>query len=208
MKKLLRKKIGGRRQREWAWAAVVIALCTAAVAMWGSSDLDYKPASSSVNSGNVPGLAGNTTSSVPANTTSGSKPDTSVVGVLEGIPEASDFARYIEATGLASQLRSGSYTIFVPTNAAIANLPKGTISGLSASAQKQLVEYHIVVGKMLDNDAIMSGTYQAMSRDTLNFNVNIQTGVSYVNSGKVIKQYKTSNGIIYLISSVLFPPQQ
>jgi len=200
MKKLLRKRIGGKRQREWAWAAVIIALCTAAVAVWGAGQ-DDMTSGATVNAGNAPGL-------VHDNTTSTTAKDNSVIGVLASIPEASDFDAYLHSTGLANQLRSGSYTIFVPTNSAIANLPAGTISGLSASAQTRLVEYHIVSGKLLDNDAIMSGTYQAMSRDTLNFNVNIQTGASYVNSGKILKQYRAQNGIIYLVSSVLFPPKQ
>lgn len=202
MKKLLRKKIGGKRHREWAWAAVFIALCTAVVALWGSQEPQMTPADSMVNAGNVPGLVQEQkkpASEVPA--------DTSVVGVLAGISEASNFNAYLHSTGVANQLRNGSYTIFVPTNAAVVALPKGTISGLSASAQTRLVQYHVVSGKTLDNDAIMSGTYQAMSRDTLNFNVNLDTGASYVNSGKIIKQYKASNGIVYLVSSVLFPPK-
>jgi len=202
MKKLLRKRIGGKRHREWAWAAVFIALVTAIVAMWGAQEPQTTPADSMVNAGNAPGL-------VQQKPTTASQPvvDTSVVGVLATIPEAADFNNYLHSTGVANQLRNGSYTIFVPTNAAIATLPRGTISGLSSSAQTRLVQYHVVSGKMLDNDAIMSGTYQAMSRDTLNFNVNIETGVSYVNSGKIIRQYKASNGIIYLVSSVLFPPK-
>jgi|GEM_PF-2220961 uncharacterized surface protein with fasciclin (FAS1) repeats len=203
MKKLLRKKIGGKRHREWAWAAVFIALCTTVVALWGSQEPQMTPADSMVNAGNAPGLVRQQGSAVQAPAVV----DTSVVGVLAGIPEASNFNAYVHSTGVANQLRNGSYTIFIPTNAAISNLPKGTISGLSSSAQTRLVQYHVVSGKMLDNDAIMSGNYQAMSRDTLNFNVNIETGASYVNSGKIIKQYKASNGIIYLVSSVLFPPK-
>ncbi len=202
MKKLLRKKIGGKRHREWAWAAVVIALCTALVAVWGAQEPESMPDQAQVNAGNAPGLVRE-----QATTKTQAPADTSVIGVLAGIPEASTFNAYLHSTGVSSQLRSGSYTLFVPTNAAVAALPKGTISGLSASAQTRLVQYHIVSDKTLDNDALISGTYQAMSRDTLNFNVNIQTGTSYVNSGKIIKQYKASNGIIYLVSSVLFPPK-
>ena len=59
----------------------------------------------------------------------------------------------------------------------------------------------------LDTDAVSSGNYQALSKDTLNFYVDLDNGTSYVNSGKVIKQYKASNGVIYTISSVLFPPK-
>ncbi len=202
MKKLLRKKIGGKRHREWAWAAVFIALCTAVVAMWGAQEPTMTPSDAQVNAGNAPGLVHQ-----QGSTQTPTVVDTSVVGVLAGIPEASSFNAYLHSTGVANQLRSGSYTIFVPTNAAISNLPQGTISNLSSSAQTKLVQYHVVSGKMLDNDAIISGTYQAMSRDTLNFTVNIQTGASYVDSGKVIKQYKAKNGIIYIVNSILFPPR-
>lgn len=203
MKKLLRKKIGGKRHREWAWAAVFIALCVAGITLWAAQEPDYQSSASPINAGNVPGLGQTSSgSTVPA-----AQADTSVAGIIAGIPDASAFNSYLVSTGLAAQLHSGSYTIFVPTNAAFAAVPKSSIADLSAAAKKQLVEYHIVSGKMLDNDAIISGTYQAMSRDMLNFTVNIQTGISYVNSGKVLKQYKASNGIIYLVNSVLFPPR-
>ena len=39
------------------------------------------------------------------------------------------------------------------------------------------------------------------------FQVPPQTKLAYVNSGYTITQYKASNGIVYVISAVLVPPQ-
>lgn len=196
---MLNKKIGGRRHREWAWALVVVALCTAAVAMWGSQEPMGTTPGSTVGGANQGSTQG---SSKPAAT------DNSVAGVIARLPEASAFNSYMVANGIPGTLTGGTYTIFVPSNSAFATLPKGTVSGLSPAAQKRLVQYHVVAGKALDTDAVSSGTYQALSRDTLNFSVNLQTGASYVNSGKILSQHKATNGIVYIVSSVLFPPKQ
>ena len=195
----LHRKVGNKRQREWAWALVAIAFCTMVVAVWGSQDAT--PAAQG------PGQKTYVQASQAQGATKAAAADTSIAGVLATIPEASVFNGYFVRDGVAAELGKGMYTIFVPTNSAFAALPPGTVSALSYAAQKRLVEYHVVSGKMLDTDAIASGNYQALSRDYLNFNVNLQTGASYVNSGAVIKQYKAHNGIIYTISSVLLPPR-
>ncbi|MES2203263.1 MAG: fasciclin domain-containing protein [Patescibacteria group bacterium] len=186
-----------RRQREWIWALVAIGV--AVVAIWWYALLapyQYNP---------VPVTTLDTSSAVGSQA---AKPaDSSVVGILASIPEGSTFNSYFVADKIASLLGKGPYTIFVPTNSAIAALPAGTISGLSATAQKRLLEYHVVSGRMLDTDAIASGNFQALSRDILNFSTNLTTGATYVNSGKVLKAYKASNGIIYVINAVLLPPR-
>ncbi len=151
-----------------------------------------------------------TTTPVVRNTTaSAPKPagGTDIVSVLGGITNAGTFASYLRTTGVVKTLTgAGPYTVFAPTDSSFALLAKGSISGLGALAQKRLVEYHVVSGKLLDADAVYSGIYYALSRDALNFSVPINSGKVYINSATVVGQYKASNGIVYMISSVLFPP--
>lgn len=179
-----------KRQREWVWAVIVIVVIIGGLYWYWSV------------SPNLPSAIITDTNHL----NNSPKADNSVRGVLAGISDASTFNSYFGAIG-SEVSGKGPYTLFVPVNSAFAALPKGSVSGLSTSARKRLLEYHVVSGQALDSDAVSSGSKQTLSKDYVNFNVNLQTGVSYVGTGQVIKQYKASNGIIYTISSVLFPPK-
>lgn len=128
-----------------------------------------------------------------------------VNAIVASLPNASRFASLYSSTGVsASVTGKGPYTVFVPTDSALA---AANLSGMTAAQQKRLVQYHVVSGKMLDLDAVSTGNHQALSKDPLNFQVQPQTKIAYVNSGYAITQYKASNGIVYVISAVLIPPQ-
>ncbi len=130
----------------------------------------------------------------------------SVVTVAEHITGATEFASLMATSGVAALLKGpGPYTIFVPTNAAFSQLPRGTISQLSASGVKRLVEYHIVSGRAVDPSAEASGSIQALSGDMLNFSLGTDD-IPLVNSAILISAYKANNGIVYLIDNVLIPP--
>ena len=130
----------------------------------------------------------------------------SVSAIIARLPDTSAFASYYANTGVSAQLKGvGPYTIFVPTNTAFSHQAMGSISGLSATAQKRLVEYHIVTGRAVDANAQFFGTIEAMSGDVLNFSDN-QAGEAQVNSSFITHAYKGNNGVVYLISEVLLPP--
>ena len=113
------------------------------------------------------------------------------------------FGSLYSSTGVGAQITGkGPYTVFVPTDAAFA---AANLGSMTAAQQKLLIQNHIVSGKMLDLDAVSSGNYTALSRQSLNFNVQAQTNIAYVGSGYAIKQIKASNGIVYVITAVLQP---
>ncbi len=131
-----------------------------------------------------------------------------VNGVISSLSGVGTFASLYSSTGVsASVTGKGPYTVFVPTDAAIAALAPGSITNLTAAQKKRLVQNHVVSGKMLDLDAVSSGVHTSLSKDTLNFQVQPQTKIAYVGSGYAIKQYKASNGMVYVITAVLTPPQ-
>ncbi len=131
-----------------------------------------------------------------------------VNGVISSLAGVSTFASLYTSTGVsASVTGKGPYTVFVASDAAIAALPAGTISNMTAAQKKRLIQNHVVSGKMLDLDAVSSGNHVSLSKDPLNFQVQPQTKIAYVGSGYAIKQYRASNGIVYVITTVLIPPQ-
>jgi len=129
-----------------------------------------------------------------------------VNAIVSEVANGTRFAQLLASTGVGASLTGkGPYTVFVATDGAFSRLVPGTISNMSAAQLKRTIQYHIVA-KQLDVDAVNSGQVQALSRDTLNFNVDTVKGAVYVNSGYVLKAYKATNGIVYVINSVLLPP--
>lgn len=131
-----------------------------------------------------------------------------VVSIVNGLSGVSQFNSLFHSTGIAATINPKSttkYTIFVPTNGAISQLPAGTISKLSATELKRLVQYHVISGRAIDTTSQTAGQIQALSGDALNFNYGTNK-IPMVNSSIIIAQYNGSNGTVYLVDNVLLPP--
>lgn len=134
--------------------------------------------------------------------------DNSVRGVASRLSGTRTFTSLLDSTGVGASLSgAGPYTVFVPSDTAFGQMGSNFLSLMSATQKKRLAQYHVIAGKALDLDAVSSGNHAALSKDLLNFNVKLESMVAYVNSGYSISQHKASNGIVYVISSVLVPPQ-
>lgn len=127
----------------------------------------------------------------------------------------------VKAAGLVATLESkGPFTVFAPTNAAFAKLPKGTVETLLKPENKKqlqtILTYHVVAGKMNAADidkAIKAGKGKAVlktvSGGTLtawmkgkDLYVTDENG----NSAKVtIADVNQSNGVIHVVDAVLLP---
>lgn len=193
------------KNRPWIWGGVAVLLVLLGVWWWYSKhpsvDLpsaDYgAPAASS-----TAALQGPTVNVVAENRSS-----STVMGIVSSLSANSRFAGLLANTGVSASISgSGPYTVFVPTDASFGQLPAGTINNLSASELKRLVQYHVISGKTIDVNAQVAGTVPALSKDMLNFSKNTNDVSARVNSSAVIRAYKASNGIVYVIGTVLLPP--
>jgi uncharacterized surface protein with fasciclin (FAS1) repeats len=128
-----------------------------------------------------------------------------VLTAIRALPNTSMFVSLVERTGVLAELSaSGTYTFFVPTNAAFSVSPLGPVSALSTLEQKRLAEYHIVSGQKMSVDAVKFGHMVMLSTDELNANVLETTSVD--GNSHILGIYPTPNGIVYLIDEVLQPP--
>ncbi len=105
---------------------------------------------------------------------------------------------------------AGPFTVFAPTNAAFDKLPAGTVEDLlkpeSKDALRNILEYHVFVG-VLTEDRIQDGmTINQVNLD--NVTLNKKEGKLTVNGANVLASARGSNGIVYIIDSVLLPPQK
>jgi len=123
------------------------------------------------------------------------------------IPGTSTFISLMEQSGVVNSLSiDGTYTFFVPTDAAFAASPVSSFSYLSPEEMQRLAEYHIVIGKKMSITDIKSGYMTTFSGDPLNNSIFYSASVG--GNTHIIASYPARNGIIYLTDVVLLPPQK
>lgn len=145
------------------------------------------------------------TAAQPAHSAATSK---TIVGVAAGDPQFSTLVSLVKQAGLATTLSKGSYTVFAPTNAAFAKVPKATLNALGKDKAKlkAVLLYHVVKGRVPASKVV-----KLTSAKTLNgasVKVAVKGKSVFLNgSTKVTKtDIKASNGIIHVINKVLLPP--
>jgi uncharacterized surface protein with fasciclin (FAS1) repeats len=137
-----------------------------------------------------------------------SRTQSTVVEVAKSLSGTSQFNTLFKSTGAAASITGpGPYTIFVPTNGAFSQLPPGTITKMTAAQKLRFMQYHVIAGRMIDSEAQVAGTIQALSGDALNFSFGVDQ-IPLVNSAIFIEKHQASNGVVYLIDNVLLPPQR
>ena len=111
----------------------------------------------------------------------------------------------VKAAGLVETLKgAGPFTVFAPTDAAFAKVPKATLEGLLAdkAALTKVLTYHVVAGKVMAAD-VKAGPVKTVQGG----NVTMATdGGVTVNGAKVVAaDVAASNGVIHAIDTVLMP---
>jgi uncharacterized surface protein with fasciclin (FAS1) repeats len=114
-------------------------------------------------------------------------------------------ATALQAAGLVDTLKGkGPFTVFAPTDAAFAKVPKADLDALLADKAKltAVLTYHVVPGKVMAKD-VKSGKVKTVQGSELTLGT---TGGVTVDSAKVIKaDVVASNGVIHAIDSVVIP---
>ena len=116
----------------------------------------------------------------------------------------------VQAAGLVDTLNgAGPFTVFAPTNAAFAKLPKATVEALlkDKEALKKVLTYHVLDGVVTGKDVIgMGGKGTPKTVNGAMLNVTTIDGAIYVNDARVIKgDIVVGNGVIHAIDTVLLP---
>lgn len=101
----------------------------------------------------------------------------------------------------------GPFTVFAPTNAAFAKLPKGTVANLlkpeNKEQLKKILTYHVVSGAVTSK-MLKSGPVDSVEGSKIT--VKIRGKKVMVNKANVIiADVKASNGVIHAIDTVLMP---
>ena len=131
-----------------------------------------------------------------------------IMDVVSTSPVHTTLNTLIEAAGLDDDLSgAGPFTLFAPTDAAIAALPSDLVDALLADPTGALADvllYH-VVGGVASTDNIVDGlVVGSLSTRNLTFNANAN-GVTVNNINISTLDIYTTNGVVHVIDAVLVP---
>ena len=114
-------------------------------------------------------------------------------------------ATALQAAGLVDTLKGkGPFTVFAPTDAAFAKIPKAQLDALLADKAKltAVLTYHVVPGKVMAKD-VKAGKVKTVQGGELT--VSTTGGVKVDNANVVKTDIVASNGVIHVIDSVVLP---
>ena len=133
-----------------------------------------------------------------------------IVSVAVGSGQFTTLVAAVKAAGLVEVLQgTGPFTVFAPTDAAFAKLPKGTVESLLADKEKlaAILKYHVIPGKVTAADVVKmrGGTPRTVNGAPVK--ISIQEGKVFVDNAQVVTaDVMASNGVIHVIDSVILPP--
>ena len=131
-----------------------------------------------------------------------------IVGIASGDPQFKTLTTALTAAGLVTTLQGkGPFTVFAPTDAAFAAVPKAMLDDWLKPANKaklvKVLTYHVVPGAVLST-SLKSGDVKSVEGTSLK--VAVAAGKVTVSGANVVKaDIKASNGVIHVIDKVLIP---
>lgn len=112
----------------------------------------------------------------------------------------------IKAAGLVETLKGdGPFTVFAPTDAAFAKIPKDKLAALLADKEQlaAVLTYHVVPGKVMAADVVKLASAKTVQGQSVT--IATKDGVT-VDGAKVVQtDIGASNGVIHVIDTVILP---
>ena len=116
-------------------------------------------------------------------------------------------ASLLQKAGLAGTLEGkGPFTVFAPTDAAFAKVPKATLKTLAKDKAKlkAVLLYHVANGRLTAAKVVKRSSIKTL--DGKSVSVRVRRGKVYVGGARVVTaDVKASNGVIHVINKVLIP---
>jgi len=132
--------------------------------------------------------------------------------IVDTAVAAGNFKTLAAALGAADLINAlkgpGPFTVFAPTDAAFAKLPKGTIESLlkpeSKEALKSILTYHVVSGSVKSGQVANLSNATTLNGQRVDIKVT-DDGVGVDGAKVVAVDIECSNGVIHVIDSVILP---
>jgi uncharacterized surface protein with fasciclin (FAS1) repeats len=131
-----------------------------------------------------------------------------IAEIAGGSSQFDTLTSLLGTAGLAETLDGkGKFTVFAPTDAAFAKVPKSTLDALAADTEqlKAVLLYHVASGRLTAKKVVRRSSIKTLNGASVKVRVT-KKGVR-VNDAKVVKtDIKASNGVVHVINKVLLPP--
>ena len=115
----------------------------------------------------------------------------------------------VKAAGLVETLQGdGPFTVFAPSDAAFAKIPKAKLDALLAdkAALTSLLTFHVVSGRVMAADIVKANGAKPTTVNGQSVDVTVRGGKVYVGGAQVVSaDVQASNGVIHVIDTVLMP---
>ena len=143
----------------------------------------------------------------PATTSAPKMDQKNIVQTAVAAGQFKTLASLLTKAGLAGTLQGkGPFTVFAPTDAAFAKVPKATLAALAKNKAKlrAVLLYHVVKGKVTAAQAMKLRSAKSLQGTSLS--IRVRNGKVIVGGATVIKaNVMASNGVIHVINKVLIP---
>lgn len=131
-----------------------------------------------------------------------------VVKVAISSPDHQTLVKAIQAADLVDALsNAGPFTVFAPTDAAFAALPKGSVEDLLKEKNRDklsdILQYHVALAGF-PVEALTDGRILSMVNGG-SAKISNKDGVIMINDAKIIASVQASNGIVHVIDKVITP---
>jgi len=145
---------------------------------------------------------------LPLAASSQASPQKNIVQTAAAAPQFSTLVKLVKAAGLTGALSgTAKLTVFAPTNAAFAKVPRSTLAALGKNKAllKKVLLYHVVSGDLPASQVVKRHAIKTL--EGANVKITVKGGKVYVNRAQIVKtNVFASNGVIHVINAVLIPP--
>lgn len=132
-----------------------------------------------------------------------------IVDVASGAGGFDTLVTAVKAAGLVDTLKGqGPFTVFAPTDAAFAKIPKADLDALLADKEKlaAVLTYHVVSGKVMAADVVKLDSAKTVQGQSVTIVHPDPTGGVTIDGAKVVQaDIPASNGVIHSIDTVILP---
>lgn len=148
-------------------------------------------------------------SGTPASVTAAPAPK-DIVDTAVAAGSFNTLAAALTEAGLIQTLKGpGPFTVFAPTDAAFAKIPKADLDALLKDKKKlaAVLTYHVVPGRVMAADVVkMKDGTKVKTVEGREFILGLKGGKVMVDGANVTQtDIVTSNGVIHVIDSVIMP---
>ncbi|HEY7074732.1 MAG TPA: fasciclin domain-containing protein [Solirubrobacteraceae bacterium] len=135
------------------------------------------------------------------------RPRQNIVQTAKTVGQFKTLTALLRRAGLAKTLAGkGRFTVFAPTDAAFAKVPKKTLKALAADRAKlrAVLLYHVAKGRLTAAKVVKRRSIRTLEGQRVR--VRVRHGRVYINGARVVTpDVRASNGVIHVINRVLIP---